>query len=88
MDRTERITQALRKGLQPDSLEISDQSRMHAGHEGAKGGGGHYDLVIVAERFAGLDHVARHRLVYDTLGDLMGTEIHALSIAAYTPDEL
>jgi BolA protein len=88
MDRIERIEQALRDALQPESVELADQSRMHAGHEGAKGGGGHYDLVIVADRFARLGQVERHRLVYDALRDFMGTEIHALSIAAYAPDEL
>lgn len=73
--------------LAPQSLEIRDESGKHAGHEGAKGGGGHYLLTIVSPRFAGKPPMARHRMVYDALSDLMHREIHALSIKALTPDE-
>lgn len=73
--------------LAPESLDIEDESALHAGHEGAKGGGGHYRLTIVSPRFAGLDSVARHRLVYQALGELMGSRVHALSITALSPDE-
>lgn len=73
--------------LEPESLEILDESALHAGHEGAKGGGGHYQLTIVSQRFAGQPAMARHRMVYGALAELMPREIHALSIKALTPDE-
>lgn len=72
--------------LAPVHLEIADDSALHAGHAGAREGG-HYRLTIVSDRFNGLSTVARHRLIYETLGDLMRTGIHALSIRAATPDE-
>ena len=71
-----------------ESLSIDDESAQHAGHEGAKSGGGHYRLVIVAERFTEQPLPARHRMVYEALGPLMHKEIHALSISAYAPDEI
>ena len=74
--------------LEPVTLDIADDSAKHAGHAGAKSGGGHYRLNIVSSRFAGLATMARHRLVYDALGSLMRHEIHALSINAKTPQEL
>ena len=73
--------------LAPESLQIEDESAQHAGHEGARGGGGHYRMTIVSPQFAGLDSVARHRAIYQALGDLMGRRIHALSITAFTPEE-
>jgi len=73
--------------LEPVSIEIGDDSALHAGHVGAAGGGGHYRLRIVAKCFHGKNTVARHRLVYDALGDLMRTRIHALAIQALTADE-
>jgi BolA family transcriptional regulator, general stress-responsive regulator len=75
-------------GLAPESLEILDESADHAGHEGARGGGGHYRLTIVSPRFAGQPMQARHRMVYDALGPLMTKEIHALAIKAYAPGEI
>ncbi len=74
--------------LAPESLELTDESGHHVGHEGARGGGGHYQLVIVSPQFAGRPLQARHRMVYQALGDLMTREIHALAIKAYAPDEL
>ncbi|NJD33309.1 MAG: BolA family transcriptional regulator [Betaproteobacteria bacterium] len=73
--------------LDPVSIEIHDDSAKHAGHAGAKSGGGHFRLSIVSPRFAGCRTMERHRLVYDALGPLMKREIHALSISAKTPDE-
>lgn len=73
--------------LQPQQLEIADDSALHAGHEGAKSGGGHYRLNIVSPQFAGLNTLQRHRLVYAALGSLMQHEIHAMSINALTPEE-
>jgi BolA protein len=74
--------------LSPLQIDIADDSAKHAGHAGARSGGGHYRLRIVAAGFAGLRTMQRHRLVYDALGPLMKQEIHALSIDAKTPDEL
>lgn len=74
------------EALSPASLALEDESAQHAGHAGASAGG-HYRLTIVSSRFAGLNAVARHRLVYETLGDLMQKGIHALAINAYTPEE-
>ncbi len=74
--------------LEPESLDLVDDSAGHAGHEGAKGGGGHYSLVIVSKRFSGMAIQSRHRMVYDALGPLMHKEIHALAIKAYAPEEL
>jgi BolA family transcriptional regulator, general stress-responsive regulator len=75
-------------GLAPESLELLDESAQHAGHEGARGGGGHYRLTIVSPRFAGQSMQSRHRMVYDALAPLMSKEIHALAIAAYAPGEI
>ena len=74
--------------LQPAALDITDDSALHAGHAGAAGGGGHYTLRIVSARFAGLNRVARHRLVYDTLGTLMQHQIHALALTTLAPAEV
>jgi BolA protein len=74
--------------LEPQSLNLEDESSLHAGHAGAASGGGHYRLTIVSPRFAGLNAVARHRLVYETLGELMQGPVHALAITALTPEEL
>ncbi len=74
--------------LAPESLEILDESGNHVGHEGAKGGGGHYQLIIVSHQFSGKPAQMRHRMVYDALGAMMHKEIHALAIKAYAPDEI
>jgi BolA protein len=73
--------------LQPLELELTDESAMHASHEGAKSGGGHFRLRIVSPQFAGKRTIERHRLIHDSLGNLMHREIHALSIAALAPGE-
>lgn len=73
--------------LAPTTVEIGDDSALHAGHAGARSGGGHYRLTIVSPRFAGCSTMQRHRLVYDALAPMMKQEIHALSISAKTPEE-
>ena len=73
--------------LDPVDVVIIDDSAKHAGHAGARSGGGHFRLAIVSPRFVGCRTMERHRLVYDALGPLMKQEIHALSIIAKTPDE-
>ncbi|MDX1574068.1 MAG: BolA family protein [Methylophaga sp.] len=72
--------------LAPTKLEIIDESHLHAGHAGNTGGG-HFNVLIVSEQFAGLLPLKRHRLVFDAVGDLMQKQIHALSIQAKTPAE-
>ncbi|MES2354319.1 MAG: BolA family protein [Pseudomonadota bacterium] len=73
--------------LQPVSIDIKDESGKHIGHAGARSGGGHYQLTIISPLFVGASRLARHRLIYDALGDLMQREIHALAIDAIAPDE-
>ena len=85
--RADRLDERLRAALQPLELEIVDDSHLHAGHAGAADGRGHYSVQIVSERFAGLPVVRRHRIVYDAVGEMMATDIHALSIRALAPGE-
>jgi BolA protein len=73
--------------LHPAHLELYDDSAEHAGHAGAASGAGHFSLVIVSERFAGLGRLARHRAVMDRVGDLIPHPLHALAIKAYAPEE-
>jgi BolA protein len=73
--------------LEPQAIDLQDESALHAGHEGAKGGGGHFRLTIVSPRFTGRNTLERHRLVYGALGPLMHREIHALAIKAVAPEE-
>ncbi|WP_323004191.1 BolA family protein [Denitromonas sp.] len=82
------IEARLTEALAPVSLHIDDESALHAGHAGARDGGGHYRVDIVSAAFAGKNTVARHRLIYAALGDLMPRAIHALAIRASAPDEL
>ena len=88
MDTPEVIVSRIREHLSAESVEIDDQSHLHAGHAGAAGGGGHFEVTIVASCFKGLYTLARHRLVYEAVGDLMKKEINALSIQAYSAEEL
>lgn len=85
---TESMMRTCLASLEPETVVITDESALHAGHEGARSGGGHFQLTIVSNRFANLNTVARHRLVYQALESLMGSRIHAISITALTPDEL
>ena len=86
MSTVELITQKLAI-LEPQRIRIVDERARHAGHTGAAEGGGHYLLTIVSSRFAGISPLARHRLVYDALREMMHKNIHALSVKAYTPEE-
>jgi BolA protein len=73
--------------LQPQALAIDDDSDKHAGHAGAASGGGHYRVRLVSHRFEGLPRLARHRLVYDSLDEMMQRDVHALSMVLLTPAE-
>lgn len=83
----ELIKQKLNEALKPELIELIDNSAEHAGHAGARNGAGHYNVTIVAEIFDGQSMVQRHQLIYQALGDMMKTEIHALGINALTPSE-
>jgi BolA protein len=84
--RLEKLARRLRL-LEPQRLEIVDESDRHAGHAGAADGRGHFTVLVVSDRFSGLPRVRRHQLVYEAAGDLMTTDIHALSIHALAPGE-
>jgi len=88
MDDVAAIENRLREAFAPESLMLTDNSAAHAGHQGDARGRGHYMLTIVSRRFNGHTPLARHRLVYDALGKMMGEEIHSLRIEALTPEEL
>lgn len=85
--RVAQIETLLQAKLTPDHVAVVDESHLHAGHEGARSGGGHYAVTVVATQFAGLDTLKRHRLVYAALQEMMYKDIHALTIRALTPDE-
>lgn len=80
--RVEAIRELLAAAFAPIELEVHDDSHLHIGHAGARDGRGHFRVRIVSPAFAGMAPVARHRAVYAALGDLMQTDIHALSIQA------
>lgn len=88
MSRVERIHSLLQAALAPQALEVTDDSHRHVGHPGAVDGRGHFSVMIVSEAFAGQASLARHRAVYAALGEMMETDIHALSIVARTPAEV
>jgi BolA protein len=79
------IRDRIEQALAPAALEVIDESHKHIGHEGAKDGRGHFLVKITSDRFQGLRPLQRHRLVYEAVGDLMQTDIHALSIETSTP---
>lgn len=74
--------------LAPESLAVVDDSASHAGHAGARSGGGHYELTIVSSMFSGKSRLARHRMVYDALAPLMQRKIHALALQTFAPGEI
>lgn len=87
-NRVARIETALRAHLAPAVLQIEDDSAKHAGHAGARAEGEtHYSVLVVSDRFAGLNRVARHRLVNEALGDEFSAGLHALSLTLRAPGE-
>ena len=78
--RIERMAQLIQEALQPSKLEVIDDSHMHIGHAGAEGGMGHFTVIVASAAFEGKRLLQKHRLIYDALGDMMQTDIHALSI--------
>ena len=86
-DRVARIEAILRDTFSPTHLLVKDQSHLHAGHAGARDGRGHYDVTIISAAFAGKRPLARHRMIYEALGTMMDTDIHALRIDARVPQD-
>jgi BolA protein len=86
-ERGRRLRELLTAHFQPQELVIEDDSHHHAGHAGAAGGMSHFRVRIVADAFRGMPPVARHRLVFGAVGDLMRTDIHALAIDARAPEK-
>lgn len=84
-DEHKTLLQSRLERLEPEWLEVIDESHLHAGHEGAKGGASHFRVQIWCAAFAGLGTVARHRMVYACVQDLMPFPIHALAIEARDP---
>jgi BolA family transcriptional regulator, general stress-responsive regulator len=80
--RETRLRTRLVSAFEPTEITVTDESHLHAGHAGAAGGASHFRVRIVAAAFRGIPPVARHRLVYEAVGDLMNSEIHALAIEA------
>jgi BolA protein len=80
--RSDNIATILSDAFSPDELLVKDQSHLHAGHVGAKDGRGHFEVVIVADAFLDRSRIDCHRMIYGALGELMTTDIHALSIRA------
>ena len=86
--RVAQIRTKLTDAFAPQQLDIVDESHKHAGHEGARSGGGHFNVTIVADAFAGQTLIQRHRMIYTALGEELKQAIHALSIKAYAPAEI
>ncbi len=86
-ERVQVIRTRLQQALQPEHLQIDDESHLHAGHAGAKDGRGHFFVHIVSPVFADKTAVQRHRLIYQALGDLMQTDIHAVRIEALAAND-
>ncbi len=81
------IRTRLEAEFSPVTLQVDDEGYMHVGHEGAKSGLGHFRVLVVSDKFQGQSPIKRHRLVYQAMGELMQTDIHALTIEAFTPEE-
>jgi BolA protein len=86
MTKATQLQALLQTALSPATVGVEDDSHLHAGHAGARDGQ-HFTVHLVSARFAGLSRVARHRLVYDSLGSLSALGVHALAIVAKAPDE-
>ena len=85
--RAQAIEDALCDKLEAQHVAVIDQSPLHEGHVGARGGSGHFQVLVVSGRFRGLSRIAAQRVVYEALGDLMMNDIHALSMRTLTPEE-
>lgn len=86
MDCIHEITMRLNSALSPTHLDIVDESHLHVGHIGAQDGAKHLAITIISDKFTGIPTIQKHRMIYDLIGDLIPTQIHALSIN--TPSEI
>jgi BolA protein len=86
--RLEEIRRRIETAVDPEELVVEDEGHLHVGHEGARDGRGHFRVFVVAPGFEGLSQIQRHRLIYQAMGDLMNSDIHALSIDAYSSKEI
>lgn len=86
-ERVELIRERLEQALEPVSIDVIDESHLHVGHPGARDGRGHFRVRVVSPVFHGLPRLARHRRVYAAMGDLMTSDIHALTIEAFSENE-
>ena len=87
-ERLQEIKKRLAAEFETETLGVEDESHLHEGHEGARDGRGHFRVLIISQAFADRSLLERHRMVYKALGDLMRTDIHALAIDAWSPQEL
>jgi BolA protein len=87
-EREGEIRKRLAEVFEPETLGVEDESHLHEGHVGAQDGRGHFRVLIISHAFTDRSLLDRHRMVYKALGDLMRTDIHALAIDAWSPDEL
>jgi BolA protein len=87
-ERAKEVKRRLVEAFTPETLGVEDESHLHKGHAGARDGRGHFRVLIISQAFTDKTPLQRHRLVYQALGDLMRTDIHALSIDAWSPEEL
>ena len=87
-ERLAEIRLRLEREFSPESLLVEDQGHLHVGHEGARDGRGHFRVMIVSDSFNGLNMVSRHRAIYQQMGRLMESDIHALAIEAIAGDEI
>lgn len=86
-ERAATIESILNDVFKPTYVQVKDQSHLHAGHAGARDGRGHFDVTIESEIFRGKRPLACHRLIYEAMGSLMETDIHALRIHARAPTD-
>lgn len=86
-NRVNEINRRLSEAFSPDEILVKDQSHLHAGHAGAQDGRGHFEVLLVSDAFEGRRRLERHRMVYGALGTMMQTDIHALTIRAFTKTE-
>ena len=87
-ERVREIRKCLTEVFEPETLGVEDESHLHEGHVGAQDGRGHFRVLIISQAFTDRSLLDRHRMVYKALGDLMRTDIHALAIDAWAPEEL
>ena len=87
IDRVAVITQRLTEVLNPITLEVIDEGHRHIGHAGAREGLGHFRIKVRAHALLGLTSLQRHRKIYEILGELMQTDIHAVTLDAAAPED-